>query len=439
MKKVMILFMVFAICGITRAELLSDNRGFEAGDLSDWNQWGSGGYPWQSWYDTTTVIDDGTAYEGDYYVQLTQSNPPPRTWAYNVIWQGQATTIPGDPCEKYRVSYWVRSTDADWVEVNFEASDGDWTNNKWQQKEQVSIVPDGTWQYVVADFNSPPGTAEVRAVVGAGYETPVFSVDIDAVSLVSIHAWGPNPAHESSIDPESISKLSWGTGELTQGTVTFDVWFDPNGECDLELIAENYSGNDVNLPEPLKDDEEYCWRVDTTDDKGTYTGRPWIFDTMNVPPTVDAGEWQYVWLSMDDGFDDDANNVTVQLNAGYTDDGKPGPIDPCDIRWEVTQTSGEWSTEDPNHILNPVIKLYDQVGYEITFTVPDGLETGTDSTWINVSENGCTAAYEKKDDEGAEFEWSPLEGDANNDCEVTIEDIVLIAFDWMSCNRLDCL
>jgi len=185
MKKVMILFMVLAVCGITRAELLSDNRGFEAGDTTDWMQWGSGGAPWQSWYDTFTVISDpcNPAYEGDYYLELSQGGPG-NTWGYNVAWQGEdpCYLIPGDPCENYTLSYWVRSNDTGTAVVKFEASDGDWVNNKWEQEINVAFVADGTWQHVSADFVSPAGTAWLRAVVGSN--TNAFTIDIDAVSLV---------------------------------------------------------------------------------------------------------------------------------------------------------------------------------------------------------------------------------------------------------------
>jgi len=181
MKKVMILFLVLAICGMAQAELLSGNRGFEYGDMTDWLQWGSGSsYGWQSWYDTTTVINDGTAYEGDYYVELGQSHAG--WWGYNVIWQGESTVIPGDPCETYTLSAWFRSTDATSTIIKFEASDGDWVNNKWEQERNPSIVADGTWQFLSESFVAPAGTTELRAVVGSNAGN--FTMDIDDVSFV---------------------------------------------------------------------------------------------------------------------------------------------------------------------------------------------------------------------------------------------------------------
>ena len=183
MKKLMILFLVLAICGITRAELLTPNRGFEYGDTTDWLQWGSGDNTWwtgwQSWNDTWTVINDGTAYDGDYYLNMTQAAG---SWGYNVAWQGEATTISGDPCETYTLSYWARSNDTTAAVIKFEASDGDWETNKWEQEVVATIVADDTWQFVTQDFVAPGGTSEIRAVVGSN--TATFSIDIDDVSLV---------------------------------------------------------------------------------------------------------------------------------------------------------------------------------------------------------------------------------------------------------------
>jgi hypothetical protein len=180
MKKLMVLLLMLALCGLSQAELLTANRGFEYGDTTDWLQWGSGGSPWQSWYDTWGVVSDGTAHSGDYYLNIAQNHYG--NWAYNVAWQGEATTIPGVAGETYTLSYWARSNDATRVVVKFEASDGDWANNKWQQEINPEITPDGTWQFFSESFIAPVGTTELRAVVG-GNET-VFSIDIDDVSLV---------------------------------------------------------------------------------------------------------------------------------------------------------------------------------------------------------------------------------------------------------------
>ena len=97
MKKLIVFIVVLALTGIAQAELMTANRGFEAGDTSDWMEWGagSGTAGWQSWNDIFTVISDGTAAEGDYYAQLSQSGCD--YWGYIVAWQGEATTISTGP------------------------------------------------------------------------------------------------------------------------------------------------------------------------------------------------------------------------------------------------------------------------------------------------------------------------------------------------------
>ena len=113
MKKTMIFLALFAIVGIANAELLTVNRGFEAGNTSDWLQWASGSDSsapgWQSWYDSWGVVNDGTAYEGNYYVNLTQNS---NWWGYNRCWQGEATLIPVNPGVTLTMSARVRTTDA---------------------------------------------------------------------------------------------------------------------------------------------------------------------------------------------------------------------------------------------------------------------------------------------------------------------------------------
>ena len=192
MKKVMILFMVLAICGITRAELLSGNRGFEYGDMTDWLQWASGSYwGWQSWYDTTTVINDGTAYEGDYYVELTQSAG---WWGYNIIWQGESTIIPADPLETYTLSAYARSTDPCDTQAGLKMESLWYTpdpcdpcamiEHKVGTEVMVDITTD--WTLISMVYTPDPLAAELRACVldKDGYTGGTFVTHFDAVSLV---------------------------------------------------------------------------------------------------------------------------------------------------------------------------------------------------------------------------------------------------------------
>lgn len=186
MKKIIVFIVVLALAGMAQAEILSANRGFEAGNTTDWLQWASGAGGtggWQSWLDTFTVINDGTAYEGDYYGQLTQSLSGGQTWGYNVAWQGEVPVISAGP-GNYTMSAWVRSTTTTQAILKLEAWDNDpcGINNLLADERLNAIVADGTWQFITADFVLPAGTASVRAVIGDN--TGAFSIDYDAVSLV---------------------------------------------------------------------------------------------------------------------------------------------------------------------------------------------------------------------------------------------------------------
>jgi hypothetical protein len=184
MKKLIVFIMVLAICGMTRAELLTSNRGFENGDTSDWMQWasGSGTGGWQSWLDTFT-INSGGAYEGTYYAEITQSGS--ENWGYNVAWQGEATTVSAG-AGSLTMSAWVRSNDVPDPILKLEYYDPCDVKIS-EEVTHNAITMDGTWQQISNVFTAPVGTDHVRAVIGwdlAATTGGSFSVHYDAVSLV---------------------------------------------------------------------------------------------------------------------------------------------------------------------------------------------------------------------------------------------------------------
>jgi len=435
MKKLVLAIFILAalIHGSARAELFQ-NTSFEAND---------DGWPdeWSAWYYYYAYMDvevdpceahsgnnylDVSAYSGNIYMYQSAQGQAGRDYTVSVWAKDDGSTF-SDPCNlavRLTLEFW------DGLDPSMQIS------KTWVDRHITD-----SWAEYSYTLTAPATTATVIGLLEVTnyYDETDLLVHLDDASLKSIDAWGPNPAYDSTVPPADVSKLEWNVSELTQGSVTFDVWYDDGSGGGLTKIIDDTTDTDVNLPAALSDYQDYFWRVDTTDNTGTYTGLLWQFDTGNIAPVVEAGDWKYVWLNMDDGFDSDPCSVTVQLNASYTDDGKPGPVDPCEIRWAVSSV-GDWSSNDPNHILNPVIKMYDKVGYQVTFTVPDGEDEGTGNMWINVSENGCTAAYEKEEDDSAdEFDWTPFPGDRNIDCEVNLEDLAIATADWLKCNRLDCL
>ena len=135
---------------------------------------------WQSWYDSWGVVNDGTAYEGNYYVNLTQNS---NWWGYNRCWQGEATLIPVNPGVTLTMSARVRTTDAAPF-LRLEAYDAGGYSLGADQEINFTdvIVKDGlTWNYIEMSYLTPEGTDHIRAVLGA--DNGIFSVDFDAVSM----------------------------------------------------------------------------------------------------------------------------------------------------------------------------------------------------------------------------------------------------------------
>jgi len=184
MKKLIVFIVVLALAGMAQAELMTANRGFELGDTTDWLAYGAGSgiNGWHNWKDTVTVINDGSAYEGDYYCELAITES--EYWGFNVIWQGEATIISADP-GNLTMSAWVRSPDVPDPILKLEYWDG--VAMISDSVTHNAITMDDTWQFITADFVAPAGTTNVRAVIGwdlAGDVGGAFEVDYDAVSLV---------------------------------------------------------------------------------------------------------------------------------------------------------------------------------------------------------------------------------------------------------------
>lgn len=186
MKKLLVLGLVLAFVGAVQAEMLTANRGFEVGDMTDWLQYGGG----SGGSNITEVINDGTAYEGDYYIRVGRL-PGDTTWGFNVVWQGEAPTplIPASPLTGYHFQGQVRSTDTGakpLLKLEWFPAEG----GKISEEEiEFPIVTDGTWQLIQADYVSPEGTDYIRAVIGVAFdEPPSFVVDYDDLSLT------PEPA-----------------------------------------------------------------------------------------------------------------------------------------------------------------------------------------------------------------------------------------------------
>jgi hypothetical protein len=92
-------------------------------------------------------------------------------------------------------------------------------------------------------------------------------------------ATNPTPANSATGVSLTLSELSW-TGDA--GADTHDVYFGPTGSMVLvseDQVAETWSVTGL----PLTQDQEYSWRIDSTNDVGTTTGDVWTFTTGGAP------------------------------------------------------------------------------------------------------------------------------------------------------------
>ena len=251
-------------------------------------------------------------------------------------------------------------------------------------------------------------------------------------------ATNPVPSDGAAVDYTAVTQLSWTNPDPNNPahTITSDVWFsegnsDPNF---FTKIANGIAGNSVNLAAAgvtLQDNRNYYWRVDSIDPSiGKTLGDVWTFNAGDGPPAAEAGPNQYVWLNMEDG-DGDPTKVTVTLAGSYVDDGKSAVT----TQWSV-------GTTDP---ANPVIVIanptastttatIDRMGwYQFVFTVSDAVHQSADSHYVGVYSSACAAATADPAD-------AVLAGDITGDCKVDMNDLAILAADWIECmsTKLGC-
>jgi len=246
-------------------------------------------------------------------------------------------------------------------------------------------------------------------------------------------ATNPSPQMNEVVS-EELTQLCWTAPEpnAPEGVITFDVYFgtnEPNlNEPDYGLeytLAVGTADACVALPiapEPLT---KYYWVVDVHDT--TYPevtrGRLWSFNTFNMPPSVDIGTDQYIWL----GHLGDPATATATITATVTDDGQP--FGTLTYLWE--QTSGPELTISPNDVKD-LTQVFTEAGaYILRLTASDGLASNYDTVRIVVGQDACDAAQAMPG-----YSANPM--DFNSDCVVDINDFADFAAEWLDCTSLDC-
>jgi len=324
MKKLILLFVLFAASGFAHAEMLV-NPGFEnvdgTGWATGWGGWGSGsgsgsaGYQWYS--GMPSIITDGTAYEGDRYMEahaLDESYSSLWGWGWSAAWQ--AARMPCTEGVEYALSAYVRNGAGDGLVgdpcnpvegpaiIKLEWYD---STGALIDKPQALYDMDNDWRLISLVQTAPEGVdvATMQAVVGTEWNG--VYVDWDHCSLdtaKSNYAKYPEPEDEATIVPLDIF-LEWEAPRLLENP-TYNVYFGTeSGNLQIVSLGQTQTSFDPCGLEDINEHTIYYWRVDSVDDNDgdpiIYTGTEWSFTTLTRPancPEVDLTD-DYM-LNMED-------------------------------------------------------------------------------------------------------------------------------------------
>ncbi len=265
--------------------------------------------------------------------------------------------------------------------------------------------------------------------------------DFTAIASFPGGAYLPTPVNGAKVSDQT-SSVSWVNPDpnVAGGVVTCDVYLsnnypdygkdknDPNFLNYAVKVVSNMSVNTLDLTGtslwPLQYGDTVYWRVDTRDSSavsaGTTVGTVWRFTVDNSAPQVNAGDPIFAWLT--DG------TVAVTMAPTITDDGKPSPPAAYTVLWEEVTEDADVVINNPT-LATTTVTITRAGTFELRLTVDDSELTAVDTVVINVYEDACAAA---KGVPG----YAPLTGDLNDDCEVDLIDLGLLAADWLKSTAL---
>lgn len=346
-------------------------------------------------------------------------------------------------------------------------------NNDWSDEALVQDLFDSVTLYGEEDGDWQVWSRFAEAYNNSRFNTPL-TVDLEAglntVEIRTVWGWtnwdyielelgvqprNPNPADGSIAVIAETTTLSWDNAVPDLDSI--EVWFgprpvedpnDPNtvltGETYKNLLTmihtEAAPGASTTIPMPaLADGTEYIWVVDgviegDVDPNDVLYGGPlWnFFATDNAPPTADAGEDQYKWLTPPDP------DVAVTLTGTAADDGKDQPLS---YLW--TQVAGPTAVIAAPDAAATTVTLTgglantteDGAGepYQFQLEVFDGLWTATDTVTVYVNSSSCTASIEA----GGFYYAADIAGasGATPDCAVNLYDLAEMALNWLGCSN----
>jgi pectate lyase len=140
---------------------------------------------------------------------------------------------------------------------------------------------------------------------------------------------------------------------------------------------------------------------------------------MGIPPAVDAGDDQVVWL----GKSGTAGQETVYLDGLVIDDGIPVP---CTTQWSQVANGSPEAVLTPVGSDDAMVTFSERGIYAFRLSADDGTGPVFDTVVVIVGEDSCDASHLETD--------APYHaGDFNRDCIVNMTDLMEFLEQWLAC------
>jgi hypothetical protein len=201
-------------------------------------------------------------------------------------------------------------------------------------------------------------------------------------------AKNPSPEDGANGFPaSSLTELVWEKPQPRQAgdTVLCDLYLSTDANFPSgSKILDKQDANSVSVT--VQDGTTYYWRVDCYDPNGAGSeiktcGWRWSFTPGNNPPSVEAGDYQKLWL--------ESGSATATMDTEVTDDGLPDPPGTLTYSWSVVSGTGTPVFSDTS-VQNPDV-TFDTAGkYELKLTVDDSDLDSNDIVVVNVYNEGYT-------------------------------------------------
>jgi hypothetical protein len=299
-----------------------------------------------------------------------------------------------------------------------------------------SLVSNNTWEtHSTPAYHIPTNCTALKAVLVAISATATGRYGFDNIEILvpgGTPALRPVPIVGAGKDPAN-KVISWTN---PKGAVNADVYmmeltspadYGVNPRAEGTLVAHNTTDQSVTVPS-LQGNRYYYWMVDVNMGSSVIGGFIWDFQTMDAPPTVDAGPNQYLVAT--------ASPMTLTLNATASDDHGISTYAWTNITAAADKDPATVVTIVSPNTKNTTVTLTNSTGsvtgyYQFTLTVTDTAgQTTADSVVVGVYATCAAAAIANPDDtyDGV--------GDFNGDCKVDFADFAIFAGKWLACDSL---